>query len=157
VNAGESFGFGVQSIDCSFGPGVLDVTGFVFAPDVWQDLGGALAGTQGLPLLIGQGALQPATTFTISLVHAKKFAPASLLLGVATLGVPFKGGVLVPDPSPPGLVLPLTTDDAGRIVLSGPWPAGMPSGLTLYLQYWIADLAAPQGWAASNGVSATLP
>ncbi|HZM00715.1 MAG TPA: hypothetical protein VFD43_10730 [Planctomycetota bacterium] len=157
VEAGQSFGFGVVSADCYFGPGVLDVTAFVFTPDAWQDLGQGLAGTYGTPPLHGLGTLQPGSPYTLSLVDAATFAPAWLIIGVAPFGAPFKGGVLVPDPSPPGLLLLLNTGPGGRIILEGNWPAGLPSGLALYFQYWIADAAGPLGWAASNALKATMP
>lgn len=157
VDAGESFGFGVLSADCDFGPGVLDVTGFTFTPDVWQDLGHGLAGTFGVPSLVGIGTLQAETPYILSLIEAKETAPAWLVLGLSPLVAPFKGGTLVPDPTPPGQVVLLMTGVAGRIVLSGTWPAGIPAGLTLHLQYWIADPAGPQGFSASNAVAGTTP
>ncbi len=157
VEAGQSFGFGVQSIDCDFGPGVLDVTDFLFAADVWQDLGHALPGSAGDPLLVGLGTLQPGTPFDFSLVDAQPLAPAWLFVGLATLNAPFKGGVLVPQPGPPGLLLGFTTSPAGRIVLAGNWPAGVPAGTLLVMQYWIVDAAGPAGFSASNAVSASAP
>jgi hypothetical protein len=157
VNAGQSFGFGVVSVDCSFGPGVLDVTGFVFEPDAWVDLDQGLAGTFGTPKLHGLGPLQAGTDYTLSLVEAATFAPAWLVIGLDPLGAPFKGGVMVPDPSPPALLVLFSTGPGGRITLEGDWPAGLPAGLTLYLQYWIVDAAGPLGWAASNALSATMP
>jgi len=157
VNAGQSFGFGVVTVDCYFGPGVLDVTGFVFVPDAWVDLGQGLAGIFGTPKLHGLGPLQAGTDYTLSLTEAAKFAPAWLVLGLDSLGAPFKGGVMVPDPAPPALLVLFSTGPGGRIILEDDWPAGLPSGLTLYLQYWIVDAAGPLGWAASNALSATIP
>jgi len=43
VTAGETFGFGVHSLDCIYGPGILVVDGFLFQPDVPAV---ALSGTQ---------------------------------------------------------------------------------------------------------------
>jgi hypothetical protein len=37
------------------------------------------------------------------------------------------------------------------------WPAGVPSGFSLWVQHWVADLASPTGLAASNGVRGTTP
>jgi hypothetical protein len=154
VMQGDSFGLGVQSTDCSFGPGVLDATGFNFVPDAWVDLGYALAGIAGDPLLVGLGSLVPGTHFDVSLVEAAPVAPAWLLLGYSQLVAPFKGGVLGPLP---GLLLPFATSPAGRIVLSGDWPVGVPSGTPLVLQYWIQDAVGPAGWSASNAIATTTP
>jgi hypothetical protein len=157
VEAGDSFGFGVQSIDCSWGPGVLQVTSFEFEADTWQQLGHGLAGSQGEPLLVGLGALQPATPYTLSLVDAQPNSAAWLVIGAATLNAPFKGGVLVPDPTPPSLILVLLTSPNGRIVINDTWPSGLPGGASLAMQYWIQDPGGPLGWSASNAVEALLP
>lgn len=153
VAAGQSFGFGVASIDCGWGPGVLDVTGFHFVPDLWTNLGGALTGTAGNPKLTGIGPLFAESPYTISLVDALPNTTAWMVLSSATLGAPFKGGVMVPDPSPPALVAPLPTGLGGRIILSDTWPAGIPAGVPLVIQYWIVDPAGPAGFSASNGVT----
>jgi hypothetical protein len=155
VTAGEAFGFGVQSLDCLSGPGLLDVTGFTFVPDVWDELGGALAGGAGEPDLTGIGPLMPGTNWTLSLVDAAASAPAFLVIGLAELNAPFKGGVLVPDPGPAPVILPATTGQAGRIIWNGPWPDDVPAGLPLVMQWWIDDPTGPKGWTASNGVSRT--
>jgi hypothetical protein len=157
VEAGQTFGFGCQSSDCLYGPGILDVTEFTFTPDVWQDLDVALAGAFGEPSLVGLGTLEPGSPVILSLVSALPDAPAWLFVGFSTLHAPFKGGVLVPDPGPPGAVLGFLTSPAGRIILTGSWPVGVPSGTLLVMQYWIVDPAGPVGFAASNAVSATTP
>lgn len=157
VQAGDTFGFGVVSIDCSFGPGVLDVNGFGFVADAWQSLGHGLAGVDGVPVLEGLGSLQAGTPCTLGLGKAAELAPAWLVLGVAELEAPFKGGVLVPDPAPPAVLLLFNTDASGRIVLSGSWPSGLPAGFTFVMQYWIVDAAGPAGFSASQGLSATTP
>lgn len=157
VKAGDVFGFGETSIDCMFGPGVLDVSGFSFVADTWQDLGQGLAGIYGVPPLVGIGPLQAGTSWTLSVTDALEFAPAWLVVGVAPLGAPFKGGVLVPDPAPPAVVLLFDTGPHGRVILTGTWPAGVPAGTTLVMQYWFADPAGPAGFSASNGLGATTP
>jgi hypothetical protein len=157
VEAGDSFGFGETSIDCMFGPGVLDVSAFSFTTTTWKDLGQGLAGIYGVPPLVGIGELEAGTSYMLSVVDALEFAPAWLVLGVAQLGAPFKGGVLVPDPAPPAALLLFNTGPNGRVILSGTWPAGVPAGTTLYLQYWFGDPAGPKGFSASNALSATTP
>jgi hypothetical protein len=152
VEVGDTFGFGVYSVDCSFGPGVLDLTGFQFTPEAWADLGHALGGTLGLPQLVGLGTAAAGEIIKVQLDDGAPGAPATLVVGFSGLGAPFKGGVLVPDPSPPGLLLPLVVGGAGRIVLFTTLPAGFPAGLTLRLQYWIVDPVGPEGFSASNGL-----
>jgi hypothetical protein len=154
VPAGTLLAFGAWSADCDCGPGVLDLTAFAFEPDVWSELGPGLAGVAGTPSLAGLGSLQAGTSWTFSLVDCTPSAPAFLVMGPAPLMAPFKGGVLVPEPAQ---LAALTTSPAGRIILIGTWPAGVPSGLQLVLQYWIEDAAGPAGWSASNGLVASVP
>jgi hypothetical protein len=154
AEAGQELAFGVWSLDCTLGPGVLDVSAFSFEPDTWSDLGSGLAGSAGTPSLVGIGPLQPGTSWTFSLVDCAPLAPAFLVLGATPLLAPFKGGVLVPEPAS---LAALTTSPSGRIILTGTWPAGVPAGLQLVLQYWIADPTGPAGFAASNGLIALVP
>jgi len=71
------------------------------------------------------------------------------------VGLPFKGGVLVPEAD---IVFPaLSTGPRGGIVLSSTWPALVPSGFQVFFQYWIVDAAAAQGFAASNAAVCTSP
>jgi hypothetical protein len=154
VPAGTTLAFGAWSLDCDCGPGVLDLTSFTFEPDTWSLLGPGLSGSAGTPSLSGLGALQAGTSWTFSLVDCAPSAPAFLVMGPTSLMASFKGGVLVPEPAQ---LAALVTSPAGRIILTGTWPAGVPSGLQLVLQYWIADAAGPAGWAASNGVVASVP
>jgi FG-GAP repeat len=42
VQAGDSFGLGVGSSDCDWGPGLADFTNFTLLPPDWIDVGGAL-------------------------------------------------------------------------------------------------------------------
>jgi hypothetical protein len=67
---------------------------------------------------------------------------------------PFKGGVLVP--SADIVNAPLTTDEQGDLVITGPWPDGL-SGTAVFMQTWLQDPAAPAGWSASNALSAKTP
>ena len=132
--------------------------GYIYAFDtdgVWTDVGGAMAGASGDPLLVGSGPLLPFASVDLVLSNALPGGQGYLLVGLSSLFAPFKGGVLVPSPD---LILgPLGISGAGELPLSTFWPAGVPSGFTSYYQYWIPDAAGPKGYAASNGVSATTP
>lgn len=121
----------------------------------WQDLGEALAGSGGLvPGLAGTGEMLAGTPFSIELSHAAPLAPANLVVGLSLLDAPFKGGVLVPATD---LYIVLVTDAAGGVLLAGPWPAGIPSGTQIWFQEWVTDAGGPHGYAASNGLRATVP
>jgi hypothetical protein len=124
-------------------------------PGTWLSLGLALAGTHGAPIATGTGTLQALTPLTLALLGARENAPAWLVAGVGQANLPFKGGTLVP--SFDLLIGGLFTGPAGQISLSGPTPAGLPSGFAFYFQWWISDPAAVKGFASSNGLKATAP
>jgi hypothetical protein len=127
---------------------------FAFGP--LTNLGHALAGIAGLtPTLLGDGTLEPGSAGSITLTNAKPSAPAFLLVGLSELDAPFKGGTMTPNPQ---LILPLATSASGSKLLSwATWPASLPSGTELLLQYWIVDPGGPAGFSASNGLSAVTP
>jgi hypothetical protein len=41
----------------------------------------------------------------------------------------------------------------GSLTLAGLWPAGIPAGATLTLQFWMPDPAGIAGFAASSAVA----
>jgi hypothetical protein len=123
----------------------------------FTDLGQGLSGTHGTPSLTGEGTLLPHTPLALTLGGALENTTAFLFVGFAELGAPFKGGTLVPDPSPPALLVPVPTGPAGAFALAGSWPPGVPSGFELYAQAWVVDGAGPAGFAASNAVRGTAP
>jgi hypothetical protein len=125
------------------------------SPDPWTDLGGALGGTAGLPQLQGSSLLCGGDTVTLTLDDALPDSTTTLVIGLAALNAPFKGGTLVPDPLL--YVFGLPTGPAGQLVLSAPWPVGLPGGLVSYYQHWIVDAAGPAGFSASNGLSGVTP
>jgi hypothetical protein len=120
----------------------------------WLDLGQGLAGSSGMPSLDGSGELLPSTVVSLNLANGRAFSTSTLVVGVSNIIAPFKGGVIVPHPD---LLFAQTTDFFGKASFGGLWPAGIPSGFTIYFQYWIVDAAGPQGFAASNAVSGTTP
>lgn len=124
-------------------------------PTAWVNLGGGLAGTLGTSTLSGSGTLAGGTTAGLNLSGASRGEAASLVLGLAQLNVPFKGGTLVPQPDV--IIDGLVTDSNGNLALSGTWPNGVPAGVATYFQFWVSDTGGPQGLSASNGVSGTTP
>jgi len=122
--------------------------------DPWTDLGNALAGTHGDPVLTGDGPLLGNEPVTLSLTNALESSTTGLVIGLSQVNASFKGGVLVPDAD---LILLFATDAGGELVLAATWPPGVPPASTFYFQEWIEDPAGPVGFAASNGISGTTP
>ena len=82
---------------------------------------------------------------------------AWLVIGLTRQDLPFRGGLLVPSLDLPGFPMVLPTGPTGTLPISTLWPPSIPSALTAYMQYWVADPAGPFGFAASNALSATTP
>jgi hypothetical protein len=121
----------------------------------WQDLGNALAGSSGIPALVGSGTLIGGDPVSLSLTGGLPITSAYLVIGLTDLSAPFKGGVLVPNPDIVVSGIPL--DTAGDVVISDTWPTGVSTGFVSYFQFWIPDPGGPSGFAASNAVSGTTP
>jgi nitrous oxidase accessory protein NosD len=126
-----------------------DMGAIAFSP--FEDLGFALAGAGGAPLLQGAGTTIAGDPLDLALSNAAPSAPATLVLGTSLLFAPFKGGVMVPDANL--LIGPLPVAADGTLVLSAPWPGGVPSGTLLWIQAWVPDAGGPAGFAASNGLA----
>ncbi len=120
----------------------------------WADLGHALAGTAGSPVLAGSGTLAGSSSCSFSLSAARPSAAAMLIFGFTQLNFPLKGGVLVPVPQ---LLVPMPTNASGTAGLPFVMPPVVPPGVDLVLQVWIPDPAGVQGLAASNGLVGTTP
>jgi YVTN family beta-propeller protein len=137
-------------------PGVTDSVDLVdVRPGPWTDLGSGLAGTHGVPTLTGIGDLTGGLIAGATLTGALENAGVGLVLGFSQLNAPFKGGVLVPDADV--IITGLFTNGAGVLVVSGPWPVGLPPNVDFFLQEWIFDPVGPVGFAASNGLKGTTP
>jgi len=120
-------------------------------------LGFAKAFPGGVPQLKAGSTLLAGDTLKLSLSSAPKNSTALTIIGYGTAKIPFHGGVLVPDPTEPGLMLSLATDSQGHFDLLSTWPGGLPSGFQLFLQCWIPFTTKSAGWAASNAVQLTTP
>lgn len=129
----------------------VGATGSNFA---WTNLGHALAGTNGNPLLTGTGSLAINSTVTWSLSNAKGSAPAWILVGFSQLNLPFGGGLIVPNPD---IVFPTATSATGTFDLNVSVPSVVPSGLAISAQVWLLDSGGIVGFAASNAITATAP
>jgi hypothetical protein len=119
---------------------------------LWTDLGYALAGSEGAPVLKGKGLLKAGTPAELLLSNAKPLATAVLLVSLSENPTAFKGGVLVPIPTL--LEIPTVTTRSGTVDLSFTWPAGFPGATEIFLQYAISDRSAPAMYAISNALKA---
>ncbi len=120
------------------------------AAGVWEGLGHSLAGSVGLSRLVAVGSLQPPSELRLIVQGAAPANTLLLVLGLAELSLPFKGGVLVPKPD--ALLAGLSTDAQGGLDLAADWPPGVPTGTTLLLQVWLSDAGGPAGLSATTAV-----
>jgi hypothetical protein len=137
---------------CSF---AIDTLSFHVGEGTWTDLGKGLAGAHGVPALAGQGSLVAGTPTRLTLAGAAESSTTAPVIGFSDLSLPFKGGVLVPQPDAILAGLPLWP--AGTLVLVAAWPAGLPPALDLWFQHWIVDPAGPTGLSASNALRVRTP
>ena len=120
----------------------------------WQDLGQALAGANGEPMLSASGPFTDGSTMEFLVSNGATSAPGAFALGFSAINLPLAGGVLVPNPL---VILGFSTDSVGNAETQVASPANVPTGLELYVQAWILDAGAPFGWAATNAVWTTAP
>ncbi|MCB9898706.1 MAG: VCBS repeat-containing protein [Planctomycetes bacterium] len=120
----------------------------------WVDLGGAVAGSEGWPILMAEGPLLPGTPWSLHLAVGPRQGMAVFVLGVHALDLPFKGGLLLPFPDllVPGILL----DADGGLSIDAVWPPA-PGGFSFWLQFWMPDPTSPSGFAASSGLRADVP
>ncbi|MEQ1634798.1 MAG: hypothetical protein ABL997_20630, partial [Planctomycetota bacterium] len=124
------------------------------AANAWVNLGQGLAGTSGVPVLIGSGGLVPATPIQWSLSNAKSNTAAWFVVGLSRVSLPLFGGVLVPSPD---FVFFNATNVAGTASLNLTLAQALPSGQQVTVQVCLLDPAGVAGWAASNAIAATAP
>lgn len=121
--------------------------------DPYVDLGFGMPGNFGfVPQLSGDGTLLPGEAVTLTVMKCAKSSFAYLVVGTDDVYAPLLGGTLVPDPRL--TIGPLPTRK-GLVVLSADWLANVPPGLSVFLQCWVLDGSAAQGYSASNGLMVT--
>jgi hypothetical protein len=149
----------VEVTDRAGNTGVSGSTIFTQGPppaSAWSDIGFGLAGVSGIPSLVGTGTMVVGTPNSVNLTNAAPSAIAVLFVSLSSVPAPFKGGTLAPVPVL--LDVTLGTSGGGAIPITVPsWPAGLPAGLTVYIQYAIADVVAPVGVSLSNAIAGLQP
>ncbi|HZM00424.1 MAG TPA: hypothetical protein VFD43_09250 [Planctomycetota bacterium] len=157
VLAGSEFGFGLKTNFPTW-PGFVQFDEFEFEPlsgfDYWTDLGGGHGGLLGAPVLSGVGLLHAGMPVTIGISNAAPHSAATVIIGFSALQAPFKSGVMVPTPD---LIISGLFIGMGTLDLAATWPPGLPPGVQLWMQVWIADQTAPLGLSATNGLRAATP
>jgi len=124
------------------------------ANSAWTDLGFALAGVNGDPALVGSGSLASGSINSVDLSNAAPVATAGIFIGLSAITAPFKGGTLVPNPD--ALII-VNTDALGEFGLGFHMPAGVPAGVSLFVQMGVQDGAAINGVALSNAIEGVTP
>jgi hypothetical protein len=133
----------------------LEQHGKPAAFEAFTNMGFALEGVLGEPILSGTGTMAAGSTNALDLVDARPIAVALLLVSMSNSPTAFKGGKIVPTPAPVQLLL--LTDRKGDIHVDFELPALVPGGLDIYMQFVIQDPAAVQLFALSNAISIKTP
>jgi PKD repeat protein len=120
-------------------------------PTGWTDVGHALAGTIGEPVLTGSGTLQPGSDVSLTLTNALPNAPSAVFVGLHPIEQSFLGGVLVP--APDAVLVGASTDANGEMLLRDRWPLNAGSGISVWYQVWVLDPGGSHGASASNAVA----
>ncbi|HEX5012496.1 MAG TPA: hypothetical protein VFY71_19070 [Planctomycetota bacterium] len=119
----------------------------------WKDLGGGLDGSSGVPVLAADGFLKAGVPSFLALAQALPGTAATLVVGLSSASLSFKGGILVPSPD---VLLPMSTG-SGKLLVPIVLSQGVPSDVPLFLQFWILDAGGIKGLAASNGLQVATP
>ncbi|MFH0946427.1 MAG: S8 family serine peptidase [Planctomycetota bacterium] len=91
--------------------------------------------------------------FAITLSNTLPSTTIGLLFGLNPASIPFKGGTMLVDLTPPGFLFIATSDGSGGYVLPTPVPASAPLvGFKVYGQWLAADAAASRGYSMTEGV-----
>ncbi|QDU68166.1 hypothetical protein [Engelhardtia mirabilis] len=157
--------FGSWSLGGSFAPaisrgGALACNGVdpfgsggivLLTPAAFDDLGGAVRGALGDPILGGFGSLLPGTPTRLRLASAAPNSVALIAWSGSSVAVPLLGGTLHANPI--DVLVPVGTDSLGRYDVTFNWP-NLSTGTEAFLQAAVVDPETALGWSLSNGLSA---
>ncbi len=121
----------------------------------WTNLGQGLPGTGGrIPSFMGTGTLADGAFVGLVLWDIAPATPVYLVVGASAQNLPFKGGVMVPFPN---ARVPLTSNDEGAVVLTKQLTGHVAGGGQLFLQFWVEDAGAVEGYSGSNAIRVDAP
>ncbi|MFT7465344.1 MAG: subtilisin-like proprotein convertase family protein [Pseudohongiellaceae bacterium] len=122
----------------------------------WTDMGLGLDGSNDVSHMVGLGNLTPFSPFSVSVKGATKIADGLLFVSLAMMpyATPLKGGFLGPTPM---ILIPISTNGLGEWSVIDTWPAGVPPGTDLFMQYWFQDPDNDFFVAATNTLVAITP
>jgi hypothetical protein len=124
-------------------------------PGTWTDLGGGTTGSAGAPALAGSGPLQAGWPIALDVASAPPNAALLLLLSVAPVPLPHFGGTVHVVPVLSQALLAVNA--SGALHVATTWPAGVPTGASVWLQGLVKDDSVSYGLTLTNGVRATAP
>jgi hypothetical protein len=129
------------------------VTALVVVPNTtysssapFEDRGDHLIHEEHRTLQMASGALLPGDPYAFAVSDLPQLGVGWMVLGAQEHNLPFAGGSI--GPSLDIILGPVDISGSPRWTLDGQWPAGVPSGTTLYTQFWVRDGA---GTFASTG------
>jgi len=121
----------------------------LLSPLGFEDLGGAVRGALGDPVLGGYGSLVPGEPVRVRLASAAQNSVAIFAWSTSSTPIPLFGGVFHANPS--ALFATAPTNALGRVDFSFAWPSA-PAGEDFFLQAAVLDPAAAAGVSMSNGL-----
>ncbi len=131
----------------------IDVTDQVLD---FTDLGGGTGWQFGIvPELEASSSLVAGQSFDLLLQTAPPNAVSLAWISFASTPLNVLGGTIHANPPSNQLFFP--TNFLGALNLSTTWPAGVPAGTELYIQFLIGHPAAQDGISLSNGITAITP
>jgi plastocyanin len=136
----------------------LDMKGTISvqAADPWINLGGGAPGINGTPELAVTGPLTAGSPLTLDLTNAPPSEAILFWLSFASTPFDIFGGTIYTT-VPPNLQVLRFSNAGGAFSQAVPWPAGIPMGAELYMQFLIQDLSVLAGITLSNAMTATTP
>ena len=122
--------------------------------NAWTDLGQGLAGSTGVPSLVGTGSPTSGGNITLDLTGAAPNAPGALVVSGAAGYLPLFGGTFVPSVLGSPIFVFYTTDGNGDFSVTAPWPTTAPDCATLFFQAATLDTGAVANFSYSNAQAA---
>ena len=116
----------------------------------WCTLNGGIHGSQGLPELVGSGAINNAAPLRVQVERVPAKAPGLLVIGGRRIDLPIFGGTLVP-------ALDVVAPVVGPVKYDASFLRLLPKGTDVWFQGFFLDAKATQGWSASDAITTRIP